>query len=441
MPRAHGISRASSVPSGLVQLRKRLSKRKPSLGPALQSPIASMLYKHQAIGVQKLMGWPLCGRALLADEMGLGKTVTALAFAREVGGNLLILCPAALQQQWRDACAFWLLPCHYKNIWSYDSVHRANINAADFDVVIADEAHFLKDHESRRAQAAVPLIQNIRKALLLTGTPMPNRPVELWPLLVALRPKTVGNFCTFARRYGKGRYTPYGFQARGSSHVLELKEWLEKGFMVRRTQKGLNLLLPKMHEHTEIVHLPDKLRTQLANMEEQLEDATTETQKLTIISAMFRQTAIAKKQAAAKRMLELVSCKDPLIVFAHHKSMVSHLKHVAQRAHLRVAQLTGSSSIAEKHRVVSAVQQHKVDVAIMSMLAAGTGLNLTRACTVLFAELYWVPAVVQQSKKRVHRIGQTQVCNVHTIIAKDTCDERIMQCLRRKIKVQKYFFI
>ena len=422
----------------MVALRARMLAAPAALGPPLRNPLPN-LFAHQIDGIRRLIGHPLRGRALLCDEPGLGKTATSLGFAREFGGALLVLCPAGLQRQWAEACSLWLGPDHGARIVSYDALHAQSLDAADFGVVVADEAHYIKDRDSRRAKAAVPLIQRIRRALLLTGTPMPNRPVELWCLLVALRPRSVGSYWDFARRYGAARRTRYGIEARGASNVDELQSWLRMGFMVRRTQEQLGLDLPTLTEVVERVDLPDKLRTRLASLEEELEDSSERCDKLRLVSAMFAETARAKQAAAAARALELASADSPLIVFVHHKCMMQHVAAEARAAGWRTTTLDGSNSHAQKHAAAQAVQAHAVDVAVFSLLAAGTGLNLTGSHRVLFAELYWVPAVIQQAKKRVHRIGQTRPCTAHVLVARDTCDERVLRCLSGKVAVQRCF--
>ena len=390
------------------------------------------------------MGDPYRGRALLCDEMGLGKTVTALQFALEYDGLFIIFCPAALQRQWRcemqrfapaDAVA-------RGTIISYDRVHNADLDPSKFTVAIADEAHYLKDPQSRRARVCVPFLQRVRRALLLTGTPVPNRPIELWPLLMALRPHEMPDYETFGRVFAAGYRDRHGFHARGSSNAAALADILQRRFMVRRTQAQLALGLPPLKVDVQHVDLPCTQRRRLAQLMEQMEDARGVDQKNALISAMFAETAKAKRDAAAECMLRLAreAAPSPLVVFAHHRCMMDALKARAEASGLRVGIIDGRASHAQKHAVAQAVQENAVDVALLSLVAAATGFNLTQSHTVLFAELYWVPATIAQAQARVWRLGQTHAVQVCQLVARDTCDERVLTCLANKKRVRQGLF-
>lgn len=429
-----------TLPSAVLALRH---VRPSKLGPALQDPIPGLL-PHQEQGVRMLTGDPYRGRALLCDEMGLGKTVTALQFALEYKGSFIIMCPAGLQAQWRcemdrflpvDAVA-------RSTVISYDRMHNADdLVPGDFTVAIADEAHYLKDPQSRRAQACVPFLQRVRRVLLLSGTPVPNRPIELWPLLVALRPHDVPDYETFGRAFAAGYRDRHGFfHARGCTHANVLAEILNARFMLRRTQAQLSLGLPALHVHVQHVDLPSDKRANLAELMEKMEDARDLDRKKALVSAMFAETAKAKRDAAAECMAHMASAAAPLIVFAHHRCMMDALKARAEADGWRVGVIDGRATHAQKHAVARAVQAHGVDVALLSLVAASTGFNLTRAHTVLFAELYWVPATIAQAQARVWRLGQQHAVHVTKLVGRDTCDERVMSCLANKTRVGRGLF-
>ena len=402
------------------------------------------LLPHQEFGVRTIIS-RFRNRAVLADEMGLGKTLTSLQWAREIcssGSRLLVLCPAALRKQWRGALERWLGAWGSRaRIISWDALHAQGLSgraaAAAFECCIGDEAHFIKDATSRRAKAALPVLQWVPKVLLLTGTPAPNRPIELWPLLHALRPHAMLSFRAFAERYCGGRDTRFGFVARGATRRGELAEWLDRGFMLRRTQADVGLGLPPLHQHVLKVRLPDAECVRLHELEEALEDAAAE-QKMTLISRLFAETARAKRSAAAKAMLQERRDDAPLVVFCHHRCMSDHLRAEAEKAGLRVGVLDGRASQARKHAVAKLVENFDVDVALLSFVAASVGFNLTRANRVLFAELYWVPAVLDQAQARVWRLGQTCAVHVTRLVAKGTCDERVLKCLHCKRRTCVY---
>lgn len=382
-----------------------------------------------------MLAYPRRGRALLCDDMGLGKTVTALQCAAELGGALLVICPAGLQAQWRDHCAAWLPESHARLIISYDRCKTTAVDPQKYGVVIADECHYLKEHTSARAKAVIPIVMQVRRALLLSGTPAPNKPAELWPLLVALRPHDVPNYETFARRYCGGRKTRWGFEARGATHTEELNYFLNALFMIKRTKAQLGLRLPPVHTQELTVRLPDANMLQIASIEEKLQDTAARADKMRLVTQLFRATAEAKTAVAAEHMLALATHEAPIVVFAHHRCMIERLERSAEEHGWRVGTIHGGTPQTQRHRVAHALQHHKIDVAVLSLVAASAGYNLTTAHVVFFAELYWVPAIVLQAQNRVHRIGQTREVQVVTLVAADTCDARVLKAIRGKTTV------
>jgi len=422
----------SAEPAGLVRLRARLSARSASLGN-LQREFAGLL-PFQREGVRQLIGYPLCGRAILADDMGLGKTVQALQFAAHYGGRLLVLCPAYLQCNWQAEIVRWMQGRDNADVFSYDRLRNLDIDFEKYSVLIADEAHYLKDCESMRFRAARPLLHGVRRVLLLTGTPCPNKPIELWSLLYALRPGAIPSLHAFGRRYCAAKRTRYGWEARGATRKEELNWWLMHGFMVRRTKKEVLRDLPAKNVRNLRVQPSDEDLVHLAKIEEELEDAKDVLSKQRLVSALFHETSRAKTKAVIQVILGMAAHSDPLIVFGHHRNLLDAVQEAACGAGWRVARIDGATPSVQRHAVAEDIQAGKVDVAVLSMLAAGTGLTLTASHRVVFAELYWVPAVIQQAEDRTHRIGQQHPVHITRIVANDTVDERVLRCLQKKCK-------
>ena len=419
-------------PCELVRLRERLRARAPAEGE-LRAELPGLL-PFQREGVRRLVGYPLCGRAMLADDMGLGKTVQALQFAAHYGGRLVVLCPAYLRHNWHAEIERWVPSLRDAEIYSYDRLRHLEVDPGEYGVLIADEAHYLKDRDSARWRAALPLLHGVRRVLLLTGTPCPNKPIELWSLLHALRPRGIPSYYAFGRRYCGAKRTRYGWEARGATRREELNWWLRHGFMVRRTKREVLRDLPAKNVRVLRVQPEAKDLVRLAELEEELEDAKDVPSKQRLVSALFHETSRAKAQAVQEVMLGMAARGDPLIVFAHHRHLLDALQEAAQAAGWRVARIDGGTPAAQRHAAAAAIQAGEVDVAVLSMLAAGTGLTLTASHRVVFAELYWVPAVIQQAEDRTHRIGQEHPVHVTRIVANDTVDERVLRCLQKKCK-------
>ena len=393
------------------------------------------LLPHQRDAVRRVNGWPLCGRACCADECGLGKTVTALQFALTWPGKKLVLCPSYLCDNWRAEIArFVHVPGATFVVVSYEQLLSAG-SGDQYGVCVCDEAHYLKNYESQRFKRASKLVHRIRRVLLLTATPHLNRPIDLFSVMHLLRPATTPSLFAFARRYCgsqamlNGKMNTTGFLKR---RAPELKAWLRDGFIVRRRKDAVLTLPPKVSRLVRII-VPDEELTQLAALEEKMEDATI-AQRQALVSRAFLLTSQIKTAHAPRVMLDELKRTPtrPLLVFAHHGGMLTALQVACQQHDLPYVRIDGSTPVPKRAPLVARVQANEVRVALLSLGAAGTGYTLTAATHVFFAELYWTPAVLLQAEDRAHRIGQHLPVSVTRLVATGTCDERIVRMLARK---------
>lgn len=218
---------------------------------------------------------------LIADEMGLGKTIQAIGVMNATGAdNILVICPASLRLNWRNELKRWLVkrelgigiatgksfPADEIVVINYDILakHRTALRARDWDVVVYDEVHYCKNQKTQRTKEAlgyadkkgvveVPPIPAKRR-LLLTGTPILNRPVELWPLLQAMDPQTWRSFFGFAQRYCAATNNGHGWDFSGASNLDDLQRRLRQTIMVRRLKADVLKELPA--KRRQLIALP-----------------------------------------------------------------------------------------------------------------------------------------------------------------------------------------
>lgn len=420
----------AKVPDGLVPPALLALAQRPPLDASGAVEVPSALWQHlfpyQREGVQRVVH-QFRGRCLLADQMGLGKTLQAVACILHYGLPTLVVCPAFLCMNWRRTLEQWGAEA---TVCSYGKVPTG-----EWGLVVADEAHYLKSRESQRTQATLPLLLAAPRALLLTGTPCPNRPEELFTLVHALRPTLVPDFTAFAARYCNPRRTPFcAYDTRGSDRPAELKWLLQRACQVRRTKAEVLPQLPVKLQGMLYIDADPSSRAELAMLRAKLDTALARGCRLaqTLMMEMYRATAHAKAQSAAALVAARV--QPGTVIFAHHQVVLDAIQQ-ALPVTLRVGRIDGHTTLPHRQRVVDGMQAGNLDVALLSMGAAGVGLTLTRAAVAYFLEIPWCPAVLRQCEDRIHRIGQESVCTIYYVLAEETLDAHVWHTIHRKERV------
>lgn len=427
------------------------------------------------------------GRLLLADEMGLGKTVTSLAIMLKYKSEwpLLILCPASLRHTWPGEIEkfTWLSPqqvyiCKgfddgdfYSNpskrsrikvvIATYSLLQNRSAAARvlqdfNFKCIIADESHNLKERNSQRCQLAMPLLLKAKRVLFLSGTPALARPVELWPQLHCINQDMFGSYNHFTKTYCNARRNRFGWDVSGISNADELHKKL-KQVMVRRLKADVLTELPPKQRSIVPVKIQKSQHIQeCREIMERLKDAKVTMNSMTVdeneaydaqfevktlLTKAYQVTGIGKAQACAEYILDWLRGSDTqkVLVFAHHKDVMDVIeaavsKHLKGLGHIRI---DGSVPSAERAMRVKKFQMKpQVRVALLSVTAAGVGLTLTAASSVIFTELHWTPGVLAQAEDRCHRIGQPNAVNIMYCACKDSdlsVDMQLWRMLGRKV--------
>ncbi len=411
------------------------------------------LLPFQSIGVKFIENAGGC--VLVADEMGLGKTIQSLAYLRlhpEIR-PVLIVCPASLKLNWRNEATKWLEIKDQisvingdielnKSIYiiNYDILmkHKIELINKKFKIIILDESHYVKNEKTKRTTATVEISTDIPNKILLTGTPVLNRPKELFTQLNIINPGAYPKFITFAFRYCDPQKNEYGYDFSGASNIKELNDRL-KTIMIRRTKEQVLKELPNKRYQTVIVPLSNKKEYQKAH-----NDFITylkETQGKEIFSAEHLVRIEALKQLSVKgKMFSVIEhihnfleSGKKLVIFAHHKVVIEQLmtefKDVA-------VSLTGETLMENRQKAVDDFQNKpEIKLFIGNIQAAGIGITLTAASDVMFIEFPWTPSQLQQAEDRCHRIGQKNAVNVLYMIGEETIDIDIVELLEKKFKV------
>uniref|UniRef100_A0A4W4H7G0 SWI/SNF-related matrix-associated actin-dependent regulator of chromatin subfamily A-like protein 1 n=1 Tax=Electrophorus electricus TaxID=8005 RepID=A0A4W4H7G0_ELEEL len=384
------------------------------------------------------------GRLLLADDMGLGKTVQAICIAAyyQKEWPLLVVAPSSVRFTWAEAFQRWLpsiamdsinivlkgrdsLCSGLVNIVSYDLLSKMDKQqlASPFGVLIMDESHFLKNIKTARCRAALPLLKETKRVILLSGTPAMSRPAELYTQILAVKPTLFPRFHEFGVRYCDAKQLPWGWDYSSSSNLAELKLLLEESLMLRRLKSDVLSQLPaKQRKVVTVTTDGMDSRTKAA-----LSAAATDLkmQEKEALLVFFNHTAEAKIRAILEYMSDMLECgRDKFLVFAHHKRVLDSItKHLSDKT-VGYIRVDGSTPSAERQQLCERFQfSPQCRVAVLSIMAANMGLTLHAADLVVFAELFWNPGILIQAEDRVHRIGQTSCVDIHYLVAKDSEDQ------------------
>ena len=422
------------------------------------------LYNHQKEAIKKFRNRNI----ILAHEMGLGKTLTAINIAK--GRKCLIVCPARLKQSWvtelgkageESIQVVETAKDEFSGqdwtILSYDMLSTIwrDIVAQDFEHFIVDESHYIKGKfrytaktdrmtGTQRAGATVLIGGDMDQVTLLTGTPVMNKPIELWNQLMAIGGQITKDMSRseFSRRYCGGHLKqmgPYRFWWEGgSNHLEELRDKIKDDIDIIKKSEVLDL--PPKIVNTKTIEFStaeqkkydiaweEYLAFVEANPEydtEQVENIV-KAQQLVEIVKLRQITSKAKAEAVID---DLENLQGQLVIFAEFVKTVDKLNNALKQKKITY------STIKDGDDAVAKFQSGKVRVFTANIVAGGTGLNLQNANQVLIVDENWTPAINTQAEDRVYRIGQDKTAFITYYRVHGTVDETVAKANVRKKKV------
>lgn len=383
------------------------------------------------------------GRALLALDMGLGKSCTAIGYAcYKRYGRVLVICPASMKEAWKreierfsgikanmltdDETGGW-------EIINYDQLNKYSpyLYQQEYDLVIADESHFLKNKKAQRSKVAFKVLEKSAKdVLFLTGTPIMNRPIEIYTTFNFITPM---NYFEFCQNFCGAKQTPWGWDFNGASNLDELKRMMY--WMIRMKKedvledlpdKTINVLNTKMKSKKDYNKILKDFRAWLK--EKDLSQNAMYAEALTKVNYL-KQVVVENKNL--KEIIDNFLENDKkLIVFSQYKTIINNLYENYEDISVK---LTGETKNEERQEAVDIFQNSKEKRIFLSTIkAGGVGITLTEADTVIFTDLAWTPSDHKQAEDRAYRIGQKNNVNVYYLITNDTIEDKIWAMLKRK---------
>ncbi len=321
----------------------------------------------------------------------------------------------------------------------------SDFNALNDGCLIADEAHRYKNGSARRTKALLGkrgLYKEFSKIVGMSGSPMPNRPFELYPILSRLAPETIrfADRTSFGQRYCRGYIDKDGrWNFKGASHLSELRERVHGKFMLRLNKEDILKDLPPKTE--ELILLDARLPPKIAKLEAKI------LRKHSPLDLMHEKLGSEHQSTYRKLLGELKvdpaisflrdyleNNDEKIIVFAYHKTVVARLfEGLLKYQPLKIA---GGMPAIEKHKTVRAFQTKKRHRLIVGNIdAMGLGFTLTAASTGFFVEYSWCPKVNEQAGDRMHRIGQNSIVNLYYMVFANSLDRVVLETDLRKRNV------
>ena len=414
---------------------------------------------HQKEAIQKLVENK---KFILADDMGLGKTTSTIIAALEAGAKkILIICPATLKINWKREIENYSDRSTYiaegKNfstehdfvIINYDIIKNfhdpkkkddSQILRADFDLVIIDEAHYIKNAQAQRTKLINDLVKKVDRLWLLTGTPMTSRPIDYYNLLSLIDSPVAKNWMAYVIRYCQGYQFKVGprkvWNVMGASNLEELRD-RTVGLTLRRLKEDV-LDLPDKIITPVYLRLKSKLYEEVMGdyynwyekNPEESKSLTVQFTKLTKVRQIIADEKIAQTIELAENIIEQ---DKKVIIFCNFTDSLNKIcEHFGKAA----VKLDGSMSKGERQLSVDQFQEsEKVKVFVGNIKAAGVGLTLTAGEAVIMNDLSFLPSDHSQAEDRAYRYGQKNNVLVYYPIFENTIEGIIYDILANKKQV------
>ncbi|MDD5862081.1 MAG: DEAD/DEAH box helicase [Prevotella sp.] len=449
----------------LVDLEKRI-KTSERRRPRVPKMLNAELRGYQQEGFEWMSKFTDWGAGVcLADDMGLGKTVQTitLLLEQQAEGPSLIVAPASVVPNWRNELAKFaptlLVSILNDSLDRKATIERAkagdvvlstyamlnieqeSLTAKEWNVVCLDEAHTIKNANTKMSKAAMRL--QAKRKVMLTGTPLQNHLSELWNLFQFIDPGLLGSLENFKKKY----IIPIE-----EDHDKEQQAQLRKliaPFLLRRTKAEVVEELPEKHDIYMPVSLSPEEMALYEARRQKTEKALNNVTKVdvSVLAELTKLREMAcscslvdkrwKKESSKVQTFielaeELLDGGNRALVFSQFTSFFDEVRKAMDKAKIPYLYLDGSTPMKKREKLVSDFQSGACPFFLISLKAGGLGLNLTGANYVIHLDPWWNPAIEEQATDRAYRIGQNQNVTVYHLISEHTIEEKILRLHKSK---------
>jgi SNF2 family DNA or RNA helicase len=400
------------------------------------------------------------GRILNSDEQGLGKTIETLAWIQLHRDRIpvIIVCPASLKLNWEREIITWIpnpkieilsgkTPYKTKGdilIINYDIVSSwiEELRRRKPQILVLDEAHKIKSNAAQRTKAIKKIEKGIPHLFGLTGTPIKNKPIEIYNIVNLIDKTLFPNYIAFTRRYCNAHSNGFGIDVSGASNTQELHDKLTSTILIRRKKEDVLKELPDKIYSFLPIEIDNEKEYREAEKDfiayvrrEKGNEAAKRIESVEALAKIegLKQLAVkGKLKEAIEWIKDFLESDNKLVVFCTHKFVIDKLmeefKHIAVK-------IDGSVTIKDRQRSVDIFQHNPECKLFVGNEAAEEGLTLTASSYVFHLEYPWSPTSIDQRNDRCHRIGQKDNVTVYYPFAQNTIEEKIAKMLDEKRKI------
>lgn len=418
------------------------------------------LFEYQKQGIQYLVSH---NGGMLLDEQGLGKTVQALKACKQVDPEaLVIVCPAIMQGTWKHHVVNLLsntpVVIHsyewYVKLENYKSLLKTITRKRL--AVIVDESHYIKTPTSKRTKTVQHLLslENIVFKVLLTGTPITRDVDDLYTQLKVFYPDFCKSIFEYRKKYMRCIHSFFGDQYKGfkNDYSKQIIISLLKGCSLRRTKKSAGLQLPSITRIPVYVDINKKIAKQSLEILDYATKVINGSDDYTLyktdlveeashIASIRKALGVAKVPQTIQYIEHLLqSGITKLVVFGVHVDVVNLLYETLKEKYkeIKTHRIIGATTAHKREQIIEEFQTKDMpQILVANMVACGVGVTLTKAHTVVFAELDFTPSNIMQAEARVHRITQEHIVNSIFIVANESLDAKILGLIKEKLTVIK----
>lgn len=406
------------------------------------------------------------GRALLADEMGLGKTVQALyyIFKKVKARPAIVVCPAGLKYNWQDEAERFFGMTTAILSGRKPKKGQGSLMMRDVDVIIInyeilkgwipfllklhpkilviEESHYIQNPKSQRAKATKELSKYCPRIIGISGTPLTNRPAELWSVLSIIRPDLFDSFFKFAFKFCQPKKTPWGWQYTGAKNLDKLHALLTRHLMIRRRKVDVLKDLPDKTRSMVVVDLPNHKEYDMAEknfkawyqQSSKMKKHKLKAEALVKLGALLRLACDLKLEQGFEWIDNfLINSDEKLVIFSGRTKIIRAL---TERYKDICVFIDGSVPMKKRKALVAQFQNDsKTRIIIGQHRAMGVGLTMTAASSLLMFDTPWSPGELNQCEDRIHRIGQLKKAFIYYLVARNTVEEKKCKVLRQKQEI------